>query len=220
MSKVKGQKSKFEEGQLILEILIVIMIIGVVVAIGSQIAVVSMQANKLSLERDVASGLSQQMFEAIRSIATENWVNIYEPADGKGASNHYSVTSSGGKWIIASGDNATSINGISYTQYFTIDNISRDPDTSDIESAYNASNDDPSTQKITVHITWGNGESISFTDYISRWRNKLCEGTNWISGATTPTDNVATCSTSIDTYFSDDGNIDVSSTGSIQLKTQ
>ena len=220
MSKVKGQKSKFEEGQLILEILIVIMIIGVVVAIGSQIAMVSMQANKLSLERDVASGLSQEIFEAVRNIATENWLIVYGAADGKGASNHYSVSQSGGKWIMSSGDATSTINDITYTQYFTIDNISRDPDTSDIESAYNASNDDPSTQKITVWITWSGANSVSFTDHIARWRNKLCEGTEWVSGATSPTDNVATCSTSLDTYFSDDGNIDVSATGSIQLKIQ
>ena len=52
----------------------------------------------------------------------------------------------------------------------TINNISRDPSTQNIESTYNPSNDDPDTKKINVSVEWlerGSTASITVSTYLS-----------------------------------------------------
>ncbi|RJQ31008.1 type II secretion system protein [Candidatus Parcubacteria bacterium] len=225
MSKFKTatQNSKLNKGMLLLEIIIVIAVLAVVITIGSQTIFVSLRSNKTAGERDSALKLAEETFEAVRTVAAENWLNLYKPPDGsgdpvtsKGSSNHYYPSQSDGKWILQSGDEIVSVGGITYTRYFSIDNASRDSN-KDIESTYNSSNDDPSTQKISVTVSSSDIADVTATEYVFRWRNKVCHKTDWSGGKTYPTDGVETCSSGVSTYYNDDGNIDASQGGSIKL---
>ncbi|MBI4812428.1 hypothetical protein HY798_03250 [Candidatus Falkowbacteria bacterium] len=211
-------KTQNQRGQLLLEALIAIAIIVGVVTVGSQMIIVSMKGNKFSNKKNVALGFLEKTFEAVEAVSMEKWQNVYKPPTGsgdqatsKGSSNHYHATQSGGKWVIAAGDDTANANGLDYTVYFTIDNVSRDSN-KNVESSYNASRDDPSTQKITATVNWtGAAEPLTLSQYISRWRNQACLQSDW-SGS--PTSATTTCPTS--NYGGDGANIDRSG-GALKL---
>lgn len=200
-----------QSGQLLLEILIVISVVAIVAGLASQMVVVSMRANKIASERNVALGLAEEIFEAVRNVGAERWQNIYSL--GKGSANHYYPQQSGGKWILATGEETVNINGLDYYRYFIIDDTSRDSTTRDIEAIYNSSNDDPSTQKITVYVNWGEGENISFSEYATRWRNKVCSQTDWSGGI-----NNGPLSCPANFYSSENGDVDLTSPTILKIK--
>jgi len=196
------------------------MVMSTIIGLGSQMIIVSMRSSKSANERNVAMGLMEEIFESVRIIASERWQNIYDA--GKGSANHYypQIQTASGKWILSGGDENISINNLTYTRYFTIDNVSRDSN-KDIESTYNSLNDDPSTQKITAYVSWGNGETISYYEFMSRWRNKVCYQTSWGGGKTFPSDPAPLSGCSIaptSVYYNDDGNIDLNNPESIKIK--
>lgn len=216
------KNKKFNKGMLLMELIIVIAVVAIIVGLGAQTAVVSLKSNKTAGEKGGAVRLVEETFEAIRMITAENWLNLYKPPDGtgdpstsKGDNNHYYPSQSSGRWVIQSGNENVTVGTLSYARYFTIDNVSRDSN-KDIESTYNSSNDDPSTQKITVNVVWSNAATTTVSQYVFRWRNKACHKTNWSGGKTYPTDGVESCSSGVGTYYNDDGNID-NSGGSIKL---
>lgn len=209
-------------GSLLLEILVVIGILAVIVSFGSQFFLSSARSNQSTRMKNAAVGLAEETFEAVRGISTENWVTMYQPPNGtgdpvtaKGAGNHYRITATGTKWIIESGEETVNLDGINFTRYFTIDNISRDAVGRNIEAVYNSANDDPSTQKITVVVSWAGDEPLTMTQFLTRWRNKVCDQTNWSGGVVSGT---TTCATT--GYGAIDTNIDVGTAGSIKLKSQ
>lgn len=152
-----------------------------IIGLGSQMIIVSMRSGKAANERNVAIGMIEEIFESSRIIAAERWQNIYGASKGSGNHHYPFIQIQDGRWVIADGDESININGLDYTRYFTIDNVSRDSN-GEVESAYNASNDDPSTQKITAYVSWTNGETISFNEYLTRWMNKVCYQTSWDTG--------------------------------------
>ncbi len=218
-------KNSKESGQLLLEILVVVSALAIIGAISAQVILVSMRSSETANEKNVALGLSEEIFESVRNVAAERWLDIYKPPDGtgdpsanKGDSNHYYPSQLNGKWVFASGTEAITINNLDYTRYFTINNVCREDasrNISGVSPCAGGSSDDPSTQKITVSVNWSDGESISASEYEMRWRNKVCAQTNWSGGKTYPTDSTSTCPTTV--YYNDDGNADMSAGGTIKL---
>ncbi len=175
------------------EILIVIAVLAVIGAIASQIIVVSITGNKVASEKNLALGILNETFEAVDSIATEKWQDIYNLT--KGSVNYYSQASST-KWVAASGTENINVGGIDFTRYFNVQNVCRETspgsdgrditgitDDNGTSATCNTSGGihDPSTQKITATVNWTTNQTISSAEYISRWRNKVCLQTNWSS---------------------------------------
>ncbi len=189
-------------GQILLEALIAIAIAAVIMTVGSQLIYVSLLGNKLVGDSDVASGLVEETFEAVRGAGTENWRNIYSLDHG---SSNYHPEQSSGKWILVSGTEDIELNSVVYTRSFTVQNVCRDNLTravsgiTDSEGTTTTCNDilgsrhDPSTQKINVTVSWSDADSLSSSEYITRWRNKICPQTNWNS----PGSGVNSCPTSL-----------------------
>lgn len=179
--KYRSYERHYSKGGLLLELLIVIALLALILSAGAQGVYVGLQSSKVSSERDLASALATEALEAARGVAEEKWQNIYTLTKG---TQHYRVVLSGNKWTLAPGDESLALNNTTYTRYVVIDNASRDATTRFIESNYNATNDDPGTQKITVVVTWGptNTDSFSVTDYFFRWKNKVCNQTDWSGG--------------------------------------
>lgn len=176
-----SQKVSANKGGLLLELLIVVSLLALILSVGAQGVFVSLQSGKVSGERDTASALATEGLEAVRAVAEEKWQNIYNLTK---ASQHYQIIQSGNRWTLGLGDEIISLNNATYTRYVTIGDVSRDPTTRLIESSYTSVNDDPGTQKITVTVTWGpsNGESFSISDFVFRWKNKICNQTDWSGG--------------------------------------
>jgi type II secretory pathway pseudopilin PulG len=201
----------------LLELLVVISILAIILSVGSQAMLVSMQSGKVSGERDVATALANEALEAVRAITEEKWQNLYN-LTGKGATHYFaSSTVSAGKWTLTATSTATDelvvMNGITYTRYVIVDNVSRDASTRAIETTYVTANDDPSTQKVTVTVSWPNAEAITIFEYFFRWRNKVCSQTSWAgsSGSGTST---RTCGTT--DYDTIDAAVSTS-TGTLEL---
>lgn len=203
-------KKKNNKGALLFELLIVISLLTIILSFGSNAIFLSLKSNKLSAERDIAMSLAMETLDATRAVIEEDWQNIYSLTKG---TQHYYPEVSNNKWILLSGNGSTTLNGVVYTKYVTINNISRDYSTRDIESIYSGSNDDPSTQKITVVVSWTGGADVIISGYFSRWKNKICNHSGWTNGATGNT--VKDCAD--DSYDTKDADIDVS-TGSILLQ--
>ncbi|MCK9344623.1 MAG: hypothetical protein M0P64_00675 [Candidatus Pacebacteria bacterium] len=170
-----------QRGALLLELLVAISILAIILSIGSESVFVSMQSGKISSETDVAMGLASETLEATRAISDEKWQNISGVIKGS----HYVATSTSvsGKWALVSGDETIPLNTALYTRYVTIENVSRDLSTREIENIYNADHDDPSTQRVAVTVSWqGSGSPVTMNDYFLRWRNKICKQTDWAGG--------------------------------------
>ncbi|MEK7569130.1 MAG: hypothetical protein AAB497_03385 [Patescibacteria group bacterium] len=188
-------------GALLLELLIAISILAVVLSVGSQAVFVSLQSGKTSGESDVAIGLANEALEAVRGTAEEKWQNIYTLTKW---TQHYYPAPSAGKWTLAAGDEAIALNTANYTRYVTIQNVCRDTtptsraitgitDTDGTLTTCTTSTGlfDPSTQKVTVTVSWqGSGSPVTVSDYFLRWRNKVCPQTSWAGGVSS---GVKTC---------------------------
>ncbi|MCX6756709.1 MAG: hypothetical protein NTW35_00940 [Candidatus Nomurabacteria bacterium] len=194
-SKFYSKHSKFYilpktfhlKGSLLLELLIVISILAVILAIGAQSISLSLRSGKISGERDVATSLASEALESVRGATEEKWQNLYTLT--KASQNYYATTSSN-KWIISSGTETISINNAIYTRYFTVNNVSRDLSTRLIETSYNSLHDDPSTQQVTVTVSWVGGVPVVVNEYFFRWKNKVCNQTSWSSSGSS---GVKTC---------------------------
>lgn len=199
-----------QKGALLIELLLVISILAIILSLGAQASLASLTATKVSGDKDVALQLMNETIEAVRSASDEKWQNVYTLT--KTSANHHYATSSTGKWTLNnSGDEVVRVNGIPYTRYFYVDNVSRDLSTRAIETSYNSAHDDPSTQQVTVSVLWGNanGNVLSTSQYISRWRNKTCAQSSWAGGKTFPSDPApsSSCTSPTNTYYNDDGHI-------------
>jgi len=88
----------------------------------------------------------------------------------------------------ASGTESLVFGNNTFTRWFTIENVSRALADQAIESTYEPTRDDPSTQKITVSVT---AERLlattSIVQYITRSRNEVYQQTDWSCGLI-PTD--------------------------------
>lgn len=192
-------KHKAYEASLLIEILLSVSIIAVLLVVGSQAVYVSLKSTKSSGEQDAANALASEALEAVRAISEESWQNIYTLT--KSSQNYYPVASTT-SWVIATGTEGIALNNASYTRSVVFNNVSRDQTANSrlIETSYNAPNDDPSTQLVTVNITWAGG-SYSASQYLFRWKNKVCQQTAWITSGSA---GVKTCP---DTTYSTSTNI-------------
>ena len=210
-------KNNFKQnGSLLLELLIVIGVIAIILPLVAQIVVSSLNMNKWSTENKVALNLVDEELKSIDGVGFEKWQNLYGKI--KLSSAHYYTTKSSGAWSLALGDESLTVNNLSYTRYFTISNVCRDDTTKLIVTATSTppcttgNSDDPSTQKITVTVSWQNG-TLSKDYYLTRWRNKVCAQSAWSGTGSGP----VACPSSI---YESATNIDVSSTTSLKLQAK
>ena len=178
-----------KSGSLLLELLIVIGVIAIIMPVVAQVVIASLNSNKWSAENKIGVNLVDETNKAVENISFEKWQNIYGLL--KDSSSHYYAIKSNGSWIVATGDENLTINGLSYTRYFTVSNVCRDDLAKSIVVATSTppctsgNSDDPSTQKITVQVSWRSG-TISKDYYLTRWRNQVCNQTNWSGLASGP----------------------------------
>lgn len=212
---MSARKLSNQSGQLLLEILIAITIAGVILALGSQITVVSLVSNKVAAERNVGLGLLEETIEGVQSVASEKWQNLYNLTHG--TANYYpQQLELEGKWILTSGSEEVALNNITYTRSFNVRNVCRDTTTRHITgitdsdgtaTTCNSSGGifDPSTEKVTATVSWPNASPLLSEEYFAgRWRNKACNNTSWVTDGDT---NVHVCPS---TSYGTKTNIDTS----------
>lgn len=202
-------------GQAITEVIIGLTISAIIVAVvGGAIALI-LRSNQENIQFQTASLLAQEYADNLQAIAEGNWLTVYNLSP-KGTTSTYRVATSGAQYVIQSGTGTLTIDDIQYTRYFSIENVSRDSVTNNIEGTYSSANDDPSTQKVTAYVEWTRQEArrqISVVKYLARWQNKVTRQTDWGGGSGQEGPLMSS-----DNRFSTSTNISSSSTGSIILE--
>ncbi|MBI5411647.1 hypothetical protein HZA43_00545 [Candidatus Peregrinibacteria bacterium] len=178
-------------GQLLVEIIVAVAAFAIVGALAGQMIFVGLKGNKTAGDRDLAAGLMLETFEAVRGASDENWQNLFGLAEG---TTQYHPEQSSGKWSLIAGSEVATTSTIAFTRYFTVQNVCRDDstrvptgitDSGGVATTCTTSggSNDPSTQQVSVAVSWAN-DSISASEYVSRWRNKVCGHTQWTGGST------------------------------------
>ncbi len=166
-------------GQSLIEILVGIAV-GVIIIGGVTATIaITLRSNVQNKNIQTATSLSQELLDKLTDFAGANWHKI----DALSGS-HYLQTA-GTTFAATAGSDTTVLEGITFTRSFTIENVSRDPTTDTIESVYNAANNDPSTKKAVVLITWPVGPDtaqVSLNKFLTRSKNLIFHQTDW-SGA-------------------------------------
>lgn len=189
MRKINA-KTNLQSGSLLLEILVAVAAAAIVVTLVSQSTYVSLYGSRAAAEKSVALGLAEEVFEGVNAASTEKWQNVYNLTKN---SANYSVATSSDKWIINPGSKTVTVNTKDYTEYFVVENVCRDASTRDITGITDTNGTtntcvtstgihDPSTQKITISISWQGSEPLVMNNYITRWENKACDQTDWSGG--------------------------------------
>lgn len=189
----KSEKKLYHQrGQLLMEALLAIAAAVIVLGLGAQLVYVSLRSSQVAGNRNVGLGLIDEGIGAVSAVATEQWQNIYTLVK-TGA--HYHPVVASGTWTVVSGDHSILVGTKTYTRYFTIGNVCRDAVTHNITGPTDESGAtmlcstsggvfDPSTQSITMNVQLPDGGDILHTsEYLLRWRNKVCAQTNWSGGA-------------------------------------
>ncbi len=186
----KAQVLTYTRGVMLLELLIAVAAAAIVFSLGAQLTYVSGKSGKTASDTTVALGLVSETHEAVRAVANEKWQNLFNITKN---SAYYPQTSSG-KWILTSGTQTVTINGIAYLRSFIAQNMCRNQSTDAVTGITDSNGTattcttsggqyDPSTQKITVTVTWTGSDGVSTSEYVARWRNRICNQTDWSTGA-------------------------------------
>ncbi len=192
-SKLKTKKLKPDLGQSLAEIIIGITVGAILIGAGVAAIAPILRSNLETRNVQIASPLVQEYLEITQNLAESDWFNIYNPPASKGESSQFYLVSTSTIYQLVSGTTSTITEGKTFTRYFSIENVNRDLcGSGDIttESITSCSSgpgsfgviDDPSTQKITVTVTWDGGGLISRSQYLVRGRNKSFIQTDWSGG--------------------------------------
>ncbi|MGB2762359.1 MAG: hypothetical protein WBC21_02355 [Minisyncoccales bacterium] len=140
----------------VIELMMAVFIL-VVAFIGFyQVAVFSFTTLEEAKNEMKADYLAEEYIEAVRSIRDQ--VDWDDPVDGEtglgeiDTANTYYLIISGGSWEITTVGPGLIDN--LFSREIIFENISRDPDTGDIEDVYNVSNKDDNSLKVKAKINW------------------------------------------------------------------
>lgn len=207
-----ARKFNTRSGQSLIEILVGVSLGAIIIGGAAGAVSVYLRSNLESKKQQTSTFLAQELMDNVRVFAEGNWHNIYDL--NKGSSNHYYLVTSASPFATSTGDEAITAENTSFTRYFYVNNVSRDSSSGDIQTSYATSTDDPSTQKITVIVTWASGGSITLEEYLTRSRSVVFHQTDWSGGGGQET---FTTTSSINNQFASSSNLLYSTTGQLSL---
>lgn len=179
MLKIFQDSSK---GQSLIEVLIALSVVSLIIITAAGGLLVVLRSSKPTEESQTAASLMNALIANLFSVAESNWNSLY--ILNKGSANKYRLATSTGSLSVQSGEEPLNINGKIFTRYFYIDNVSRDAG-GNIESVYESSREDPSTQKATTEVSYpadGASRILTGVVYLTRWRNNILTQTDWSGG--------------------------------------
>lgn len=120
--------------------------------------------------------------ESTAEAAAGSWSTVANATTGV----QYHVATSTNGFTLVAGAVTSTVNGITYTNYITVDPVFRSAtDTIDVAGTVA----DPATKKITITSSWWYGGATStevIEAYVARTRNESIVQTDWIGGPTCP----------------------------------
>ncbi|MEA3398170.1 MAG: prepilin-type N-terminal cleavage/methylation domain-containing protein [Patescibacteria group bacterium] len=165
MAITKIKKNKF--GFALIEMSVAILIIGIALASLSQLAISALKTINSSEQEELALSLAREGMEAARSFRDNTDWNTQGPGSltaGLAYHPEISIVSASTTWAMAAG----SENIGAFSREINFDNVSRDPTTANIETAYNAANHDSDTKLVTVAVAAAE-KNILLKAYLTNW---------------------------------------------------
>lgn len=223
------KKLRTRGGQALIEVLISITLGAIFMASGSFLISAFLISNNNNRNATAAISLSNELMDSVQALADANWLNIYNLAHA--STTHYYLLTTGSPYSVVSGDQSVIVNGVSFTRYFYVDNISRDncgvavATTSAITACLlgpgnSGVADDPSTQKITAVVTWPQAPlGLTYARYFTRARNRVFWQNNWSGGAGQESFSTTSDATLVNNKFASSTNIVFSSGGALTMSS-
>lgn len=165
-------------GQSLVEILIAVGVSATLIGSVVSTYVVSLNSNANARLSAIGTELAQETFDNVKAISEAEWSTIYNVT--KGSPYHLSLGAQ--TFTLAAGSENITVDDVVYTRSLVIDNTLRGGG-GDIVSVGGV--DDPSTQRVTVTVTWigtGSQRQTKMSGYVSRTKNISIRLTNWDSG--------------------------------------
>jgi Tfp pilus assembly protein PilV len=188
---------KKREGQSLIEILIAVSIGAIIVASAVAALITNISSNQINQTTGTASSVAQELMDNVRSYAEGNWQDLYS-VNSKGDTTQtctpycYYLASGGSPFTVTNGSEQKNFNNITFTRYFTVENVNRNncgtgSITSSAQTTCSGQStdilEDPSTQKITVRVTWpqavGGTGDIKIAGYVTHYANQTNTFTDW-----------------------------------------
>ena len=170
------------KGQSLIEILVGIGIAAIIIGGAAVTIGLTLRSNVQTKNVQAGTGFAQELLDQLSDFASANWHNVY---DLNHAPSQYYLTSPAGTISSAGGQQSLPpVEGVVYSRYFTIENVSRDA-SGNVESVYNAANDDPSAQRVVITVSWPVGadtQTVSLQKILTRNRNLILHQTDWSGG--------------------------------------
>ncbi len=126
--------------------------------------------------------LAKKAADSAVEAAAGSWATVGTAVAGT----QYHVATSTGGFTLAVGAVTSTVNGITYTEYLTVDPVVRSATDTIVASG---GTDDPTTKKITITSSWRYAGATStevIESYVARTRNESIVQTDWIGGPTCP----------------------------------
>ena len=190
-----------ESGQSVFEILIAMSIATIIVGSSVAAIMVSQRSGSVTVSSGKAYAIADETLSSVRSFAESNWADMYTQSKGEAYQYYLNIVSStatSSTLGIASGTATTTFTSssaeenINYTSWFTIGDVKRNSDDNKISTSTGPTILlDPTTLKITVHVSWnpgGGAQEITLVGYVSKIRSRFITFDNWsgASGAAVP----------------------------------
>jgi len=170
-------------GQLLVETIIGLGILAVILTAVTPLFMVGTKGPAEAWKKGAAENLAKETLAGLKALEEENWNNIYRPLGGanKGENNPYHLVVKAGKWGLEADSDIVSLNGTNFISKIMIDNVSRTDSNGagEIEENFTPAREDPSTQKVTIEISWPGSAIFKIENYLTRWQNNIWEQTDW-----------------------------------------
>lgn len=153
-------------GYLLLEALLAVVIIGLAFTTLLAIGTLSIKTSTSIEQNDQANFLLKEAMESVRSFRDgTTWATNGLGTLSTGSANPYYLVIQSNTWTPTTGTETIG----SFTRKIVFDKVSRDTSTSNMESVYNATHDDPNTRKVTVTIV-SPSQTLNLITYFTNWK--------------------------------------------------
>ena len=182
-------KLRARSGQSLIELLIAVALAVVVIISAMQLMQFLGSLGSYDPVAQTGVFLATDLMNSVVATAHGAWGPF---AAGTPGTHYYLVANAGGFGVAVGDEPPQTVNGVQYARYFTIDFVARDANDMIIPSSgAQDTNNDPSTKKIAVMVSWnyqGKPYSHSIEGYVARTRNETVLQTDWVGGPACATD--------------------------------
>lgn len=136
---------------------------------------VNQQVGKVQAEGQLAN----QLVTNVRSWAAGNWASVL--ALSTGTANTYYLNTATSPFTAAGTSTTSTLNGITYTQYFYLTDVYRDSN-GNVTSTASGQSYDPSTKQVSIVTTFPKGPTSTIVFYLTRNQSAALYQSDWSGG--------------------------------------